>query len=402
MHISLKTINVGTGDCIVFQLSNANDKFNILIDCGEYNANVESCIKKLFCKHIDLLIATHIDDDHIRGLANMLTTEDMKDLYIGNIWYNCYQHVSKNNVHFTPELKTKIEYLHTKLNTKIVKNEDIGKEKAKMLALQILSNHSWSEKWNKEIIKKGYIFQLSEGKWGIIKVIAPSESEWDKKKEDFINYFCSELLEDKWVDFDESPYLYELLNRLMEYEKSHIPFAQDTGYTELSKHSIQSYADEHYTKDCSLNNRSSISFVWEKEGHRILFPGDTSAENIINGLKDLYQNEKKIIFDAIKIPHHGSEHNVNKELLEYIDSSRYIIPGVKEDKRPSLQTLSRIINRPLPKDNDGNQLFTKRLIYCNAITEHMKPFINADSALKKEFNFEFIINDINECYEEDI
>ncbi len=65
MHISLKTINVGTGDCIAIQLSDANDRFNILIDCGEYNTNVENFIKGQFGKHIDLIVATHIDDDHI-------------------------------------------------------------------------------------------------------------------------------------------------------------------------------------------------------------------------------------------------------------------------------------------------------------------------------------------------
>ncbi len=332
----------------------------------------------------------------------MLAAEDMKDLYIGCIWYNCYQHIGKDNVPMTPELKCKIEYLHTKLHKKIVKIEDIGKEKAKMLTEQILGNISWSDKWNKEIIKKGSSLPLSNGRWGIIKVIAPSESEWNKKKNDFVDYFCSELLEEKWVDFDDSAYLYELLNRLMEYDKPRVHIEQDSSYTGLNKHSIQAFANECYRKDYSFNNRSSISFVWEKNGHRILFPGDTSAENIINGLKDLYPDELRIIFDAIKIPHHGSEHNVSKELLDYIDSSRYIIPGVEEDKRPSAQALSRIIIRPLPMDGDGNQLFIKRDIYCNAITEHMKPFVSASTELKRELNFEIKIKDINDCYEADI
>ena len=119
-------------------------------------------------------------------------------------------------------------------------------------------------------------------------------------------------------------------------------------------------------------------------------------------VQDLYPDELRIIFDAIKIPHHGSEHNVSKELLDYIDSSRYIIPGVEEDKRPSAQALSRIIIRPLPMDGDGNQLFIKRDIYCNAITEHMKPFVSASTELKRELNFEIKIKDINDCYEADI
>ena len=64
---------------------------------------------------------------------------------------------------------------------------------------------------------------------------------------------------------------------------------------------------EAYEPDSSASNGSSISFVLETEGKRLLFLGDSHAETVVASLRTLYCEEKALYkFDAVKLSQSGT------------------------------------------------------------------------------------------------
>ena len=96
MHAILNTFKSGVGDCVFMRLIKDDATFSIMIDCGKYTPEINLFIKEKLHKHIDLLIVTHIDDDHINGVCEMLIA--MPEITIGKIFYNCYQLLSGEKI----------------------------------------------------------------------------------------------------------------------------------------------------------------------------------------------------------------------------------------------------------------------------------------------------------------
>ncbi|WP_454228692.1 ComEC/Rec2 family competence protein [Propioniciclava flava] len=79
--------------------------------------------------------------------------------------------------------------------------------------------------------------------------------------------------------------------------------------------------------DSSAANGSSIAFVLEYEGKRLLLTGDARPAPLVAGLKRYAQlvGEAHPRFDLVKLPHHGSGANVTQQLLAEINADRYLI-----------------------------------------------------------------------------
>lgn len=98
-----------------------------------------------------------------------------------------------------------------------------------------------------------------------------------------------------------------------------------------------------YNPDSSVTNGSSISLILEIGGLRLLFLGDSWAEDIVTTLAP----QGAMIFDAVKISHHGSVRNTNPDLLALVDSPHFFIStnGARHD-HPDFPVLKAIVDRP--------------------------------------------------------
>lgn len=92
MNALFKTFASGVGDCIFLQLKDGDSMFNIMVDCGMFTTDIESFVINQCGNHINLLVVTHIDNDHVDGLVEML--EKYSALQIDKILFNCYQNVA--------------------------------------------------------------------------------------------------------------------------------------------------------------------------------------------------------------------------------------------------------------------------------------------------------------------
>ena len=124
--------------------------------------------------------------------------------------------------------------------------------------------------------------------------------------------------------------------------------------------------------------------------------GDATSEVVIEGIKAYKKKNKipletKIYFDAIKVPHHGSNVNLSKELLKHIDSPSWIFCGCTSTA-PHLHTLANIIYQPLLDAIQKRRLCFNSSDYQNNIFNKMK---NKIAVLEKE-GIEIEVEQINE------
>jgi hypothetical protein len=110
-------------------------------------------------------------------------------------------------------------------------------------------------------------------------------------------------------------------------------------------------------RDPSAANGSSIMLLAEFEDHALLLAGDGHAPDLATALGRLTRERNPASADlfplaAFKLPHHGSEKNLTQGVLETIDCSRYLIStDGSTHGHPDHQALLRILrfSRRSPK-----------------------------------------------------
>ena len=87
MKCYFRSFDAGIGDCNIIRLvKDEGEQYVIMVDCGSYTEPLKEYLQNALHNHIDPLIATHIDGDHIQGIATMLKKHE--GLTVGEIWYN--------------------------------------------------------------------------------------------------------------------------------------------------------------------------------------------------------------------------------------------------------------------------------------------------------------------------
>lgn len=345
MKCYFRSFDVGIGDCNVIRLVDGEQQYSIMIDCGQFTAPVKTYVETVLHNHINNLIATHIDGDHIVGLAKML--RELPELQIDNIWYNVYRRQNKDDaVEMTEQQKAVLEWVKKELPVEfdaINCCRDISAPQGKTLAKSVIENPDWNRVWNVEYITKDTADYTLPDNFGKIVFLSPTQEAMkaidDKFKDVFDKYFM-----EQWNDsIKNGEELSELLLRLAEAYK---------GRCELRpvSNSDLAYSADYINKqaqveavDDSETNCASIAFLLECGEHKIAMLGDAFTKTVDDSLYDKYKSRGfPLKCDAIKISHHGSNGNCSKSLLEKIQAPVYFIPGGKGSDYPTWGTFGRI------------------------------------------------------------
>ena len=151
-----RSFDVGIGDCCVIRLvKECGEQYVIMVDCGKFTPAVKRYVEGELQSHINLLVATHIDGDHINGCAQML--KKCPNLQIDHIWYNCYGREKKEDetVELKEEQKEILQWVKNALPAEfdaINYKKEISAEQGKTLAGEILKKEPWRNAWNIEYI----------------------------------------------------------------------------------------------------------------------------------------------------------------------------------------------------------------------------------------------------------
>lgn len=347
MQVKFQTFPVGVGDCITLLLKNGDKEIHIMVDCGLYTQEVNDYIVNEFHSRIDYLIVTHIDNDHISGVIEML--KSTPSLTINHIFYNCYQRTTDDLQEWDENMVENMKNVYHHLPVVIdMLEQKINAETSMSLAELILENENWKRAWRREYITDESSMVDLGDEMGRMIFLSPNKEALDTLDKKYRLLFWKTLYKPKKLDYDKEETIYESLMRIMEQEDNEGFDEEPVSSKVLDENALKFYADEKM-KGLSPANEASIAFIWEHEGHRILFMGDANPDQVVKKIGDVYKDTPKpVLFDAIKISHHGSAHSTSKELVSIADSERYFVTG-GANTRPSYQALSRIIIAPLPE-----------------------------------------------------
>lgn len=95
--------------------------------------------------------------------------------------------------------------------------------------------------------------------------------------------------------------------------------------------------------DKSVFNLSSLAVVAEAAGRRILLTGDARGDDLLSGLEHAgLLTDGKIHVDVLKMPHHGSDRNVETEFFRRVTADHYVFSGNGKYGNPEVATFEMI------------------------------------------------------------
>ncbi|WP_273126195.1 MBL fold metallo-hydrolase [Bacillus weihaiensis] len=311
MSSYIKVLPGENGDCFLLKLKTDSGIKNILIDGGKGDLCHQE-LKKEFLRikqanqRVNLLVVTHIDDDHIAGIIKLFEDKEIDTSIIDNAWFNSGTLISSSTLS-EEEISNREVIINTEPTSKKM---SVGQG----ISLEGYLNESGI--WNKDIILTNQIHNLDSIN---IKILSPDvktleklNKKWDKEKEKIGTKIAKEKKMAFTTDYDKS---------------------------------IEELCNQEFKEDSSLFNRSSIAFLLENENYRLLMLGDSHPSVIVSSLKKLgYSEENKLKIDIMKVSHHASKKNTCPELLKLLDCENFIISsdGSKHGL-PNKQSLARIV-----------------------------------------------------------
>lgn len=347
MKCYFRSFDAGIGDCNVIRLiKNDGTQYAIMVDCGKYTQAIKEYVRDVLHNHIDLLIATHIDGDHILGLTKMLNNHE--GLLVDNIWYNSYRRTNiKARIELNEQQKKILEQIKQALPVEFdaINYREISNTQGKSLAKAILEKEALYRVWRTDYITdqtKDFILPNGFGK---IVLLGPKQEALLAIEEKFKNTFDEYFMQIWNESIDCGEELQELLIRLIDSLQNRMKKATVASIKEpIHNAAFVRNAAKDETLDDSDTNYSSIAFMLECNGHKIAMLGDAFASTIEDTIVKKYSDdEKPIACEAIKVSHHGSNGNNSKTLCNLISSHRYFIPGGKGTEYPTWGTFGRIV-----------------------------------------------------------
>jgi len=321
MIFSLEALDAFHGDSMFLH---AGDKL-VLIDggpSGTYAKSLHPRLEELREQHgvdgelrIDLAMLSHIDDDHVVGLIEMAgelveLADDKQALpyVVRTLWHNSFDDILGNEA---DELRTAA---HEALQGPPPEG---GAEKARTAGMavvasvangRILRQHAERLGWGHNDPFDGLVIAPEQGAETIdlddetrLTVVCPHVKQLEKLRKTW----------DKWLETKQK---------------------KEAGH-------VAAYADG------SVFNLSSIVVLAEAGGKRILLCGDARGDHVLEGLAaaGLADDRGVTPLDLLKLPHHGSIHNVAQDFFDRLPARHYLISANGRDGNPETETLEMIV-----------------------------------------------------------
>ena len=143
--------------------------------------------------------------------------------------------------------------------------------------------------------------------------------------------------------------------------------------------------------DKSVPNLSSIVVLVEDGKKRMLLTGDARGDHTLIGLEKLglLKKGKTMKVDVLKCPHHGSDRNVDHDYFERILADHYVISADGKHGNPDIPTLE-MISKARP-DDDFTIHFTHPLdeFADQEVAKKVKAFLAAEKKKGRKYAVNF-------------
>lgn len=302
--LTITMLPANEGDCLLITCGADSNKKYILIDGGlasTYKNAIKPYLAKQGIQELELLVVTHVDRDHIEGVLALMK-DDSQHLKVNNIWFNGWYHLTGT----TPPPPAAVVQEANFEEDAPVFGAVMGEELS-----PLIQQKGWA--WNQQF--GGAAVELLAVPDNVITIgdvkltlLSPSR----KKLEQLIPVWEKECGQAGIVP--GFPNIPTPMGRSMlsEAEKLQID--------------VDALAEEKTKVDSAKANGSSIAFMLEYQGRKCLLSADAHPDVLEAELKRLGASAANpLSIDLFKIPHHGSQNNLSKTLLELLDCKHYMV-----------------------------------------------------------------------------
>ncbi len=300
------------GDALWIEYGDPQDPYRVLIDGGVW-ATHKAIREKLDAiegkRRFELIVVTHVDNDHIDGMAKLLANDQHLD--VGDFWFNAWDQLKAVDA--------------------------LGDKQGEILSYRIAE---WSLPHNRRAEGSAIGLPRDEAErlpcyqfdGGLqVTVVGPPYRELQRLRRDWKRTIEKLKLR---------PGDKRTAEKLIEDQKKYQPDRLG------GEPNLKTWAARKFEDDGSVPNASSISLLAEYKGRSFLFTGDATSASLVDGLDRLKKERglTRIRVDALKVPHHGSKNNLSTEVMKRLSCENFLIStnGSKFD-HPDDDAIARII-----------------------------------------------------------
>jgi beta-lactamase superfamily II metal-dependent hydrolase len=350
------------GDCL---LLTGSDGKNMLIDGGmraSFKAHVLPHLGAMAAagEQLDLVYVSHIDQDHIAGVLELLDTEMAWRVHeflrsrnkptrapaaprppaIGGIWHNAFGTLIDRDAGDVGELFAQsgrslalsadadwrdMAALHHDLGLSVAEaiqlSHRIGADQ-----LRIPLNREFDGRLILTREPPGVDTQLGSMS---IRVLGPFAADVQRLKNEW----------DDWLD-DHADRVARLLDTARkDAERIGQTDAGDVSQLDLFLSGLGN------RNAVTPPNLASVMLLVEEGAKRVLLTGDGHADDILAGLAHhaVLAPDGAVTVDVLKVQHHGSEHNVHEAFFRRVFARHYVFCGNGEHANPDLRVVELLL-----------------------------------------------------------
>jgi Metallo-beta-lactamase superfamily len=307
------------GDALWVEYGAEDSPFRILIDAG--TSPTAPIVRQRILdlpedrRRLELMIVTHIDTDHIGGVLKLLT-DPPAGLDVGDVWFNERRHLERP------------------------RESHLGAIDGEILGVQLDAlRWTWNEAFGTGLamVDDGDdappSFELDGGMR--LTLLSPGRAQAEALKTAWLAELDAKHLDPASPDYAE---------RLS--EKMHSKGVAPSALGDEETESVEELASHLFTEDDSPANGSSIAVLAEHDGRSCLLTGDAVPSAMVPSIRRLLTSRQQtsLRVDAVKLPHHGSQNNVNAELLDLVVSRRWLFStNGMQHHHPDASAVARVI-----------------------------------------------------------
>ncbi|MFC0682799.1 ComEC/Rec2 family competence protein [Lysobacter korlensis] len=294
---AVEMLPAGHGDALVVEYGAEADPHQLLIDAGTYHAweGVQAQLMRRRRDKYEVFVVTHVDEDHIGGAISLLDDGNLNQR-IDQVWFNGYVHCTSGGNVLGPLNGEQLTYriarggFHWNEGFMPRKSVDVGGPVVVPSAGDLPS------------------FDLPGG--ATVVLLSPTGPKLRAMAKKWVKVVKEAGLGDAGHTSIPTP-----------RDRTFDPLPDALDFDAIAKLAAKRASDR------SPANATSIAFVLEYDGKRVLFAADAYASILTDSMRRYAERvgEARPRIDLVKLAHHGSNANISLELLGLIDCRRWLV-----------------------------------------------------------------------------
>jgi beta-lactamase superfamily II metal-dependent hydrolase len=331
---TIEMLHANEGDALWIEYGEDGGEIHrVLVDCGRASAykRVRDRLKAADEAgeelRLDLFILTHVDEDHIFGAVKLLQDDRFPATRVDDVWFNGWGHLNGERV---PPIDV------------------LGAQQGEYFAA-LLRDGGFN--WNAEfdhfpvVVPAGGPLPTATLAGGMkLTLLSPTKTRLNAMKEEWKTQLNEKTGSDR-IEPGDAEHALEVLEGESRLQADQL----GTNWVpEWNPDDVDVYAGADFDEDVRPPNGSSIAVLAEFDGKAALLCGDAFPSVIRSSLNRL-KEERSIVgrfpLDAVKVPHHGSENNLDPELVSAVRCKKWLFStnGAKH-YHPHPSAVARVVD----------------------------------------------------------